>query len=41
MTGKEEQAARIREALAEADFSEMDFFEFEDIFEDADPLEFL
>ena len=40
---KDEQAVRIREALAEyqADPDEYTFWEWEDIFEDRDPLEFL
>ena len=39
---KDEQAERIRENLKEAgDWSEMTLDEFEEIFEDRDPFEFL
>lgn len=38
---KDEQAERIKENLAEADFSRMSFSEMEDLFEDRDIAEFL
>ena len=38
---KEEQTARISEAVAEADFSDMTFEEFSDMFEDRDFSEFI
>jgi len=45
-TGHDEQTARILENLEAAtkkhgSIYEMDFFEFEDLFEDRDPFEFL
>ena len=39
--GEKDQDARIRENLQYADFDEMDFEDFEDMFEDRDPIEFL
>ena len=36
-----EQTERITQAVQEADFSEMSFEEFADLFEDRDPEEFL
>jgi hypothetical protein len=39
--GEREQNERIRENLLYADWEEMTFFEFEDLFEDRDPFEFL
>lgn len=41
MENPDEQAQRIQENLAEADFSKMTFSEMEDIFEDRDIAEFL
>ena len=41
LTGTEEQDLRIWENLEDVDFEDMRFDEFEDIFEDRDPAEFL
>lgn len=37
----DEQSNRIAEAVAEADWDEMTLSDFEDMFEDRDPFEFL
>lgn len=39
--GEKDQDERIRENLADLDFEDMSFEEFEDMFEDRDPTEFL
>jgi len=39
--GEKEQNERIRENLFYADWDEMTFDEFEEMFEDRDPTEFL
>lgn len=38
---RDEQADRIKENLRAADFSKMSFNEFDELFEDRDPFEFL
>ena len=41
LTGEQEQSLRIWENLEDVDFEDMTFSEFEDLFEDRDPFEFL
>jgi hypothetical protein len=41
MALKEEQTERISDAVVSADFDEMTFDEFIDLFEDRDPSEFI
>jgi hypothetical protein len=41
LTGSEEQSLRIWENLEDVDFEDLSLEEFEDLFEDRDPFEFL
>jgi len=41
LTGTEAQDLRIRENMEDIDWEDMTFEEFEDMFEDRDPTEFL
>ena len=41
LTGTESQDLRIRENMQDIDWDDMTFEEFEDMFEDRDPTEFL
>ena len=40
-SGWDEQTERIKENLEGVDFEKIGFFEFDDLFEDRDPFEFL